>query len=99
MEFSTDVKCFIEESTWTFAKTYASTWPHEYIVEEKVNRELYGKLAQHIDTYGQKKYFYATQMIYYSFEDKVYWHMDNIINRCDKDETYEVREKEGRLPE
>jgi len=98
MNFPPDVNKFIEECTWTFSKTYASTWPHEYIVEEKIDRELYGKLAQHIDTYGQKQNFYASQMIYYAFEDKVYWHMDNIINRCEKNETYEIREKEGRLP-
>jgi len=23
---------FIKESSWMFAKTYARTWPHEYIV-------------------------------------------------------------------
>ena len=98
MEFSTDVKRFIKECTWTFAKTYASTWPHEYIVQENVDSELYLKLAQQIDTYGNKQYFYSTQMIYFNFDGRVYWHMENIINRCDESETYERREKEGRLP-
>ncbi len=37
-------------------------------------------------------------MIYFNFDGKVYWHMENIINRCDESETYEQREKEGRLP-
>ena len=99
MEFPTDVKIFIEECVWTFAKTYASTWPHEYIVQEQVDNGLFIKLAKHIDSYGHKKYFYSTQMIYFDYDGKTYWHMENIINRCDENETYERREQEGRLPE
>ena len=98
MKFSANVKKFIEECEWTFAKTYASTWPHEYIVEENVDNVFYKKLAEHIDTYGTKQYFYSIQMIYFNFDGKTYWHMENIINRCDESETYERREKEGRLP-
>ena len=97
MEFSTDVKRFIKESTWTFAKTYASTWPHEYIVQENVDNGLYMKMAKQIDGYGNKQSFYSTQMIYFNFDGRTYWHMENIINRCDESETYEIREKEGRL--
>jgi len=52
MRFSDELIKFIEECTWIFAKTYASTWPHEYIVQEDVNNNLYIKLAEHIDTYG-----------------------------------------------
>jgi hypothetical protein len=98
MELTIELKDFTEKCTWTFAKTYASTWPHEYIVQEKVDNEFYQKLAEHIDTYGDKQYFYSTQMIYFHHKDKVYWHIDNIINRCDESETYERREKENRLP-
>jgi hypothetical protein len=32
-----NIKQFIERTPWTFAKTYAKTWPHEYIVQEKVD--------------------------------------------------------------
>jgi len=99
MEFSNEVKVFIAGCTWTFAKTYASTWPHEYIVQDKVDNDLYLKLSKQIDTYGYKAYFYSTQMIYFNFDGKTYWHMENIINRCDENETYERREQEGRLPE
>ncbi len=35
------LKFFIENTTWTFAKTYAKTWPHEYIVQEKVDNDLF----------------------------------------------------------
>ncbi len=98
MDLTERLKQFISDETWTFAKTYASTWPHEYIVQENVDNELYMKLAEHIDAYGNKQHFYSAQMIYFNFDGKVYWHMENIINRCDECETYERREKEGRLP-
>ena len=40
-----ELKEFIKSSTWIFAKTYAQTWPHEYIVQEKVDNALFLKLA------------------------------------------------------
>jgi len=57
------------------------------------------KLAEQIDAYGNQQYFYSTQMIYFNFDGKVYWHMENIINRCVEKDTYHNRKKEGRLPE
>ena len=98
MIFSDEVKSFINNSTWIFAKTYAETWPHEYIVQEKVDNDLFLKLAYHIDTFGHEEYFYKKKMTYFDYNGYVYWHMENIINRCIASETYWVREKEGRLP-
>jgi len=40
MIFSDKIKFFIANSTWIFAKTYAETWSHEYIVQEKVDNDL-----------------------------------------------------------
>ncbi len=31
LDLSTPLKNFINSSNWIFAKTYAKTWPHEYI--------------------------------------------------------------------
>lgn len=98
MEFSNEIKKFIDGCTWTFAKTYASTWPHEYIVQEKVDNDLFLELAKHIDTFGHEEYFYKKKMTYFDYNGRVYWHMENIINRCITSETYWAREKEGRLP-
>ena len=98
MNLPNRLKQFIAEETWTFAKTYASTWPHEYIVQEKVDNGLYIQLAEHIDAQGKEENFYTKKMIYFNYDGKTYWHMENIINRCDESETYERREKEGRLP-
>ena len=32
---------FIKKSAWIFAKTYADNWPHEYIVKERVDEQLF----------------------------------------------------------
>jgi len=98
MELTKELKEFIEKQDWTFAKTYAETWPHEYIVQERVNAELYLELAYHIDNYGYENYFYQTKQIYFDYNGFAYWHMENIINRCLEKDTYCKREKEGRLP-
>lgn len=97
-DLTENLNIFIKECTWTFAKTYAKTWPHEYIVQEKVDNGLYLELAEHIDKIGRKEYFYTKQMIYFNYDNHVYWHMGNIINRCLPEDTYQNREKSGRLP-
>ena len=97
-ELSDDLKRFIENSTWTFAKTYATTWPHEYIVQEKVDHDLFLKLADHIDAFGYESHFYKRKQVYFDYDGYTYWHLENIINRCLEADTYHRREKEGRLP-
>lgn len=92
------IKKFIESQSWIFAKTYAETWPHEYIVQENVDNDLFLELADHIDKYGYEDYFYETKQIYFEFDGYTYWHMGNIINRCVNRDTYHQRKKDGRLP-
>ena len=58
-ELSDLLKQFIAGSTWIFAKTYAETWPHEYIVQERVENDLFLELAGHIDTHGFESNFTA----------------------------------------
>lgn len=92
------LKGFISECSWIFAKTYSQTWPHEYIVQEKVDADLFRELANHIDKFGYESEFYDTKQIYFDFDGDTYWHMGNIINRCPATETYSRRKDEGRLP-
>ncbi len=89
---------FIENSAWTFAKTYAKTWPHEYIVQEKTDNALFLELADHIDKLGYEDFFYETKQIYFEHNGYTYWHMENIINRCPNKDTYQQRKKDNRLP-
>ncbi len=98
-DFSEKLRAFITDSTWIFAKTYATTWPHEYIVQERVDNDLFLALANHIDRFGYESDFYSTKQIYFDFGGNTYWHMGNIINRCPESETYRRRKAEGRLPE
>ena len=97
-ELSAELKQFIADSKWTFAKTYAATCPHEYIVEERVDRALFANLAEHIDSQGYESHFYQSKQIYFDYDGRTYWHMGNIINRCLEADTYHRREKDGRLP-
>ncbi len=89
---------WIEQTPWTFAKTYAKTWPHEYIVRENVDAARFDEFAAFIDQNGYASHFYQSKQVYLDLGARTYWHMDNIINRCPEGEAYHRREKEGRLP-
>ena len=93
-----ELETFIADSTWIFAKTYADTWPHEYIVQERVDGSIFQRLADYIDTCGYVNHFYKKKVVYWDYEGYTYWHMGNIINRCVESDTYHRREKDGRLP-
>ena len=99
MELSGKLKDFIQNQDWIFAKTYSETWPHEYIVQEQVDNELFLELAGHIDNFGFEDYFYNIKQQYFEYDSFTYWHMENIINRCLEKDTYRYRKKMGLLPE
>ena len=105
MRFPSNLKAFITEVTWTFAKTYASTWPHEYIVRGRVDENLFLQLVQHIRAFGYEASFYSKPITYFDEDGMVYWTMGEaieqttIVNRCKKEQTYEYRMKHGTLPE
>ena len=96
-EPSEEIRHFIANSKWIFAKTYATTWPHEYLVQERVDNDLFLKLAALIDSSGYESHFYKTKQVYFDYNGFTYWHMGNIINRCAESDTYHRREKDGRL--
>jgi len=99
-----DIKQFIKESAWIFAKTYADTWPHEYLVKDKVDKQLFLKFVKHIREHGYIGKFYQKSIVYLDHQDKVYWTMGapiedtTIINRCRKEQTYEYRLAHNDLP-
>jgi hypothetical protein len=93
-----ELQQFIANQEWTFAKTYADTYPHEYIVKDRVDAVLYDQLAHHIDTNGYTEYFYTKPVVYFDHDGYTYWHMDIIINRCVLADTYHRRKQDGRLP-
>lgn len=102
--FPDDVRHFAESTAWTFAKTYAATWPHEYVVENSENAPMILALARHIFEHGVDGRFYSQVRKYHHEGGKVYWSMDDtpeeteLINRCDEVQTYEARLAAGTLP-
>lgn len=94
---------FVQSSHWTHAKTMP-LWPHEYIVRGRVDEGLFIHLVEHIRAFGYAGWFYSKPITYFDHDGMTYWTMGAplaetvIINRCRKEDTYEVRLKEGRLP-
>jgi len=95
---------FIDSTQWTFAKTMPE-WPHEYIVRGRVDDDLFVQLARHIREHGYEGKFYRKSITYCDDRGMVYWTMGApldetiIVNRCRKEDTYEYRLLNGRLPE
>jgi len=104
LEFDVAVKDFIKKSNWIFAKTYAKTWPHEYIVRDKANEVLFVKTVEHIRANGYIGKFYKMNITYFDEGGMVYWTMGSpiddttIINRCTKEQSYEYRLAHNDLP-
>ncbi len=102
--FPPDVRAFVATIPWTFAKTYAATWPHEYVVRTPENASMILALARHIFEHGTEGRFYSQIRKYHHEGGKVYWSMDptpettDLVNRCDEDGTYEARLAAGTLP-
>jgi len=102
---SQELKEFADITPWTFAKTYAKTWPHEYIVRDQVDRDLFLQLVSHIREHGYQGTFYSKPITYFDQSGMVYWTMGapveetTIINRCRKEDSYEYKRDHGQLPD
>lgn len=102
--FPDEVREFVESTRWTFAKTYAATWPHEYVVRNLENAAVILAIARHIFEHGTDGRFYSRVHKYHHEDGKVYWSMDstpettNLVNRCGEAQTYEARLAAGTLP-
>jgi len=101
--FPADLRTFVDEQLWTFAKTMPE-WPHEYIVRDQVDEELFECLVVHIRSHGYEGRFYEKAITYYEEAGLVYWTVGaplsetTIVNRCRSEETYEHRLARGTLP-
>ena len=102
--FSAGLRQFVSNEKWTFAITYAKTWPHEYIVRAQVDEQLFVKLIEHVRANGYQGHFYKMEITYYDEDGLVYLTMGapveetTIINRCRKEQTYEYRLAHHDLP-
>ncbi len=101
--FPEDLRRFVNDERWTYAKTMPD-WPHEYLVRERVDEELFERVVKHIRSNGYEGRFYQKKITYYEEAGLVYWTMGAslnetiIINRCRKEASFEYRSKNGTLP-
>lgn len=82
---------------WTFAKTYADTAPHEYVVLDRtdgIGPADFVRAARVIQTFGQPGKFWNTTRIYLTHQGRKWWTMDSpltettLINRASADKVY-----------
>ena len=104
MELPNDLRNFIIKEKWTYAKTMPK-WPHEYIVRKNTDEKSFVLMVEFIRKYGYVGKFYDKEIIYFDYDNLTYWTMGapvnetTIINRAQKENTYEIRVKNGTLPE
>ena len=81
------LKQAIAKQKWTFAKTFAKTAPHEYIIKHQ-NPELFKAIVDLIDTKGYTKDFtlsgHTETNKYFEISGYRYWHYGVVLNRVDK---------------
>lgn len=71
----------ITEQKWIFAKTYAKTAPHEYIVR-KSSPKFFDKMKKLIDQEGyDAPWRDGTIYRYLKIGDYKYWYIEDILNR------------------
>ena len=72
----------VESEKWIFAKTYAKSNPHEYIVRSRCHSvDFFDALCEYIKNNGHIEYFYNHCGTYVSIGDYTYWQMGDVINR------------------
>lgn len=75
------LKDFIAKSRWVFAKTYAKTAPHEYIVRSPHNTKEFGDAVIYIREHGYKKKFWRKEYTYLDIDGYTYWTMGNPVDQ------------------
>ena len=83
---------FVTAHGWRYAKTYANTTPHEYIVKTTLPFSEhcdFERLVRIIRHWGYAEAFYRTHFYYLNLSGKKYWTMNEaeqgviIINRTE----------------
>jgi hypothetical protein len=108
MAISEELKTFIKTTKWAFAKTYAKTWPHEWVVRNKIPENVFMEFANLITSEGYDGSFYRKKQTYYSYNGNEYWIMAAgpwaqdktcIINRTPTELVYMSRAKNNLYPD
>jgi hypothetical protein len=93
----------IAEMQWRFAKTYAKTSPHEYLLLVGNGHDVVKELQRRIKEQGYQAEFLAQGHIhtkqfysYYDFDGYKYWAYDMLVNREPKEVIAEWAEKRSK---
>lgn len=77
-----NIENLLHKFKWRFAKTYANTNPHEYIVRGKdCSNDEFDLICEYIKNNGHTEYFFNHKGTYISVDNFTYWIDDNILNR------------------
>lgn len=75
-----EVRKYLAEQEWIYAKTYHETFPHHYIRKDKSTDEfLFEEFLRYIRDNGTLKTFYSKQHIYLELDGYEYWEMGRPI--------------------
>lgn len=85
----------VSSEVWHFAKTYANSNPHEYIVRSKCKSvDFFDALCEYIKNNGHIEYFYGHSGTYVVIGEYTYWKMGDVINRRWNDMYYVDKAKQ-----
>ncbi|MCK4825769.1 hypothetical protein KA005_59020 [bacterium] len=87
-ELTARLREIIAQANWIFAKTYATTAPHEYCLREDMDRGDVPTsnmllLADCIWEYGYKERYKSYMQTYVDIDDHKYWSMDPTPEKTD----------------
>ena len=96
-------RTFIDNAPWREAVTYRDTWPHEYVVRDQVDDDMFEAVVKYVREHGVEEPFYHKRHIHWYDRGYSYWTMGapieetTILNRCPSEDTYQSRLASGRL--
>ena len=79
---------FVSSNNWIFAKTYAKTSPHWYVVKEDCDQKLFEWAIIFIRKNGKVEYYQGYHYTCFRYEGYKYWTMGDpvkltqVINRA-----------------
>jgi hypothetical protein len=97
-----EARQFLSDQEFTFAKSYANTFPHYYLQRKKcTNEKKYEEFLQLIRDQGKVYHFYKKQYVYLEINGFVYWEVGRpikcvqVLNKVAKQKLFELNQHEA----
>ena len=68
-------RAWVEASRWRFAKTYVTTYPHEYALAAWGEPDAFRRAISCIERWGEVETFLDSRRKYLHLDERKYWHM------------------------